>query len=236
MKRGKKYRAVLEKIDRTKLYEPREALQLVKENAFASFDETVEVHMRLGLDVRQADQQLRGTVSLPHGTGKSARVLVFAKGEKAKEAQDAGAEIVGDEELVEKIEKEGFLDFDVAIATPDMMKVVSRLGKMLGPRGLMPNPKVGTVTMDVAKAVQEFKKGRVEYRTDKSGNIHVPIGKVSFDLDKLYDNFVALVNEIIKNKPSGAKGKYIRSCTVASTMGPGIKIDPNSLRDLKEEY
>lgn len=235
MKRGKKYRAVLEKIDRSKLYEPKEALQLVKENAFANFDETVEVHMRLGLDVRQADQQLRGTVSLPHGTGKSARVLVFAKGEKAKEAQEAGADIVGDEELVEKIEKEGFLDFDVAIATPDMMKVVSRLGKILGPRGLMPNPKVGTVTMDVAKAVQEFKKGRVEYRTDKSGNIHVPIGKVSFDLDKLYDNFVALVTEIIKNKPSGAKGKYIKSCTVASTMGPGIKVDPNTLRDLKEE-
>lgn len=235
MKRGKKYRAVLEKIDRSKLYEPREALQLVKENAFANFDETVEVHMRLGLDVRQADQQLRGTISLPHGTGKDVRVLVFAKGEKPKEAQEAGADIVGDEDLVEKIEKEGFLDFDVAIATPDMMKSVSRLGKILGPRGLMPNPKVGTVTMDVGKAVQEFKKGRVEYRTDKSGNIHVPIGKVSFDLDKLYENFVTLVTEIIKNKPAAAKGKYIRSVTVTSTMGPGIKIDPNSLRDLKEE-
>lgn len=235
MKRGKKYRAVLEKIDRSKLYEPKEALQLVKENAFANFDETVEVHMRLGLDVRQADQQLRGTISLPHGTGKDVRVLVFAKGEKAKEAQEAGADIVGDEDLVEKIEKEGFLDFDVAIATPDMMKSVSRLGKILGPRGLMPNPKVGTVTMDVGKAVQEFKKGRVEYRTDKSGNIHVPIGKVSFDLDKLYENFVTLVTEIIKNKPDAAKGKYIRSVTVTSTMGPGIKIDPNSLRDLKEE-
>jgi len=235
MKRGKKYRAVLEKIDRSKLYEPKEALQLVKENAFANFDETVEVHMRLGLDVRQADQQLRGTISLPHGTGKTARILVFAKGEKAKEAQEAGADIVGDDDLVEKIEKEGFLDFDVAIATPDMMKSVSRLGKILGPRGLMPNPKVGTVTMDVGKAVQEFKKGKVEYRTDKSGNIHVPIGKVSFDLDKLYENFVALVTEIIKNKPAAAKGKYIKSVTVASTMGPGIKIDPNSLKDLKEE-
>lgn len=235
MKRGKKYRSVLEKIDRTRLYEPKEALSLVKENAFANFDETVEVHMKLGLDVRQADQQLRGTISLPHGTGKTARVLVFAKGEKAKEAQEAGADVVGDDDLVEKIEKEGFLDFDVAIATPDMMKSVSRLGRILGPRGLMPNPKVGTVTMDVGKAVQEFKKGKVEYRTDKSGNIHVPIGKVSFDLNKLYENFVALVTEIIKAKPASAKGKYIRSCTVASTMGPGIKIDPNSLKDLKEE-
>lgn len=235
MKRGKKYRAALEKFDRTKLYEPREALQLVKELSYAGFDETVEVHMRLGLDVRQADQQLRGTVSLPHGTGKEMRVLVFAKGEKAKEAQEAGADFVGDEDLVEKIEKEGFLDFDVAIATPDMMKVVARLGKILGPRGLMPNPKVGTVTMDVGKAVQEFKKGKVEYRTDKFGNIHVPIGKVSFDVDKLYDNFVTIASEIIKNKPPAAKGKYIRSVTVTSTMGPGIKIDPNLLRDLKEE-
>lgn len=235
MKRGKKYRAVLEKIDRQKLYDPKEALSLVKENAYANFDETVEVHMKLGLDVRQADQQLRGTISLPHGTGKEVRVLVFAKGEKAKEAQEAGADIVGDDDLVEKIEKEGFLDFDVAIATPDMMKTVSRLGRILGPRGLMPNPKVGTVTMDVAKAVKEFKKGKVEYRTDKSGNIHVPIGKVSFDLTKLYENFVALVTEIIKAKPASAKGKYIKSCTVASTMGPGIKIDTNLFRELKEE-
>lgn len=235
MKRGKKYRAALEKLDRSKLYEPREALQLVKELSFAGFDETVELHMRLGLDVRQADQQLRGTVSLPHGTGKEMRVLVFAKGEKAREAQEAGADFVGDEDLVEKIEKEGFLDFDVAIATPDMMKVVARLGKILGPRGLMPNPKVGTVTMDVSKAVQEFKKGKVEYRTDKFGNIHVPIGKVSFDVDQLYNNFVTVANEIIKNKPPAAKGKYIRSVTVSSTMGPGVKIDPTQLRDLKEE-
>ncbi len=235
MKRGKKYRAALEKIDRNKLYEPEEAVKLVKETATANFDETVEVHMNLGLDVRQADQQLRGTVSLPHGTGKSARVLVFAKGEKAREAESAGADYVGAEELVDKIEKEGFLDFDVAIATPDMMKIVSRLGKILGPRGLMPNPKVGTVTQDVAKAVEEFKKGKVEYRTDKSGNIHVPIGKVSFDFKQLYDNFVALVTEIIKNKPAAAKGKYIKSCTLSSTMGPGIKVDPNSLRDLREE-
>ncbi|MCX7831404.1 MAG: 50S ribosomal protein L1 [Actinobacteria bacterium] len=235
MRRGKNYRAALEKIDRTKLYEPKEALQLSKETAYAKFDETVEVHMKLGLDVRQADQQLRGTISLPHGTGKSVRVLVFAKGEKAKEAQEAGAEIVGDDDLVEKIEKENFLDFDIAIATPDMMKSVSKLGRILGPRGLMPNPKVGTVTMDIAKAVQEFKKGKVEYRTDKSGNIHVPIGKVSFDLNKLYENFVALVTEIIKAKPSSAKGKYIKSCTVTTTMGPGIRIDPNSLRELKEE-
>lgn len=235
MRRGKNYRAALEKIDRSKLYEPKEALQLAKETSYAKFDETVEVHMRLGLDVRQAEQQLRGTISLPHGTGKSVRVLVFAKGEKAKEAQEAGADFVGDDDLVEKIEKENFLDFDVAIATPDMMKSVSKLGRILGPRGLMPNPKVGTVTMDIAKAVQEFKKGKVEYRTDKSGNIHVPIGKVSFDLNKLYENFVALVAEIIKAKPSSAKGKYIKSCTVATTMGPGIKIDPNSLRELKEE-
>ena len=234
MKRGKKYRAALESFDRNALYPPREALRLVKELAFSKFDETVELHTRLGLDVRHADQQLRGTVSLPHGTGKSVRVLVFAKGEKEKEARDAGADYVGGEELVEKIEKENFLDFDVAIATPDMMKVVSRLGKVLGPRGLMPNPKVGTVTMDIAKAVSDFKKGKVEYKTDKFGNVHVPIGKVSFDLQQLVENFAAIMDEIIRNKPAAAKGRYLKSVTVTSTMGPGIKVDPALVREIGE--
>lgn len=235
MKRGKKYLAALEKIDRSKLYPAKEALQMAKELSFANFDETVELHFRLGIDPRHAEQQLRGTITLPHGTGKPVKVLVFAKGEKEKEAKQAGADYVGAEELVEKIEKEGFFDFDVAIATPDMMRVVSKLGKLLGPRGLMPNPKVGTVTMDVAKAVQEFKRGKVEYRTDKLGNIHVPIGKVSFDIKQLMDNFITVVNEIVRNKPAAVKGKFIKSLTVTTTMGPGIKVDTSALRDLSEE-
>lgn len=235
MVRGKNYRSALEKIDRQKKYGPKEALKLVKENSFAKFDETIELHIRLGLDTRKADQQLRGTVSLPHGTGKEVRVLVFAKGEKAKEAEEAGADFVGSKELIEKIQKENFLDYDVAVATPDMMRDVSKLGRILGPRGLMPNPKSGTVSMEVDKAVQEFKKGKVEYRTDKYGNIHVPIGKASFDVIQLRENLAMIVDEIIKNKPPAAKGRYIRNITVTSTMGPGIKIDPNSLKELKEE-
>lgn len=235
MKKGKKYLTALEEVDRSKLYSAKEALQKVKELSFAKFDETVEVHFRLGVDPRHAEQQLRGTVSLPHGTGKTVKALVFAKGEKEKEAKEAGADYVGAEELIEKIEKENFLDFDIAIATPDMMKVVSRLGKLLGPRGLMPNPKVGTVTMDIGKAVQEFKKGKVEYKTDKLGNVHVAIGKVSFEMKQLFENFITVVNEIIKNKPPAVKGKFIRTLTVASTMGPGIKVDTSTLRELSEE-
>lgn len=235
MKRGKKYRKALEGFERDRLYPPREALTLVKELSYSNFDETVELHTKLGLDVRHADQQLRGTVSLPHGTGKSVRVLVFAKGEKEKEAKDAGADVVGGDELVERIEKENFLDFDVAIATPDMMKTVSRLGKILGPRGLMPNPKVGTVTMDVGKAVADFKKGKVEYKTDKYGNVHVPIGKVSFDTQQLLENFAAIMEEIIRNKPAAAKGRYLKSVTVTSTMGPGIKVDPALVKEVGAE-
>lgn len=228
MKRGKAYKEAIAKIDRTKLYEPAEALQLVKELATAKFDETVEVHVKLGVDPRHADQQVRGTVSLPHGTGKTRRVLVFAKGEKAKEAEAAGADYVGAEELVEKIQG-GWFDFDVAVATPDMMGVVGKLGKILGPRGLMPNPKAGTVTMDIARTINELKAGRIEYRVDKTSIVHVPIGKVSFDLEKLKDNLSAFAEAIIKAKPPAAKGQYIRSVTVCSTMGPGVKISPLAL-------
>lgn len=229
MKKGKKFRQALGKLESNKLHTPQEAFLLVKELSFAKFDETVELHVRLGVDPRHADQQLRGTVSLPHGTGKQTRVLVFAKGEKEKEAKEAGADFVGAEELADRIEKENFLEFDVAIATPDMMKVVSRLGKILGPRGLMPNPKVGTVTMDVGKTVRDFKKGKVEYRTDKFGNIHVPLGRVSFNPEQLEDNFATVMDELVKNKPAAAKGKYLKSITVVSTMGPGVKIDPATL-------
>ncbi|WP_296862847.1 50S ribosomal protein L1 [Thermosyntropha sp.] len=225
MKRGKAYKEAIAKVDRSKLYEPAEALKLVKEIAHAKFDETVEVHVKLGVDPRHADQQVRGTVSLPHGTGKTRRVLVFAKGEKAKEAEAAGADYVGAEELAEKIQS-GWFDFDVAVATPDMMSVVGKLGKILGPRGLMPNPKSGTVTMDVARAVNELKAGRIEYRVDKNSIVHVPIGKVSFDAEKLQDNLNAFAEAIIKAKPAAAKGQYIKSVTVCSTMGPGIKISP----------
>ena len=225
-KKSKKYVEALGKIDRTKLYESKEALALVSEIATAKFDETVEAHIKLGVDSRHADQQVRGAIVLPHGTGKTKKVLVFAKGEKAKEAEAAGADFVGAEDLVQKIQKENWFDFDVVVATPDMMGVVGRLGRVLGPKGLMPNPKSGTVTFDVTKAVEEIKAGKVEYRLDKSNIIHVAIGKVSFGGEKLAENFNVLMNAIIKAKPSAAKGQYLISISVTSTMGPGVKINP----------
>ena len=224
-KKSKKYVEALGKIDRTKLYESKEALALVSEIATAKFDETVEAHIKLGVDSRHADQQVRGAIVLPHGTGKTKKVLVFAKGEKAKEAEAAGADFVGAEDLVQKIQKENWFDFDVVVATPDMMGVVGRLGRVLGPKGLMPNPKSGTVTFDVTKAVEEIKAGKVEYRLDKSNIIHVAIGKVSFGGEKLAENFATLMSAIVKAKPASAKGTYLRSITVASTMGPGVKIN-----------
>ena len=225
MFRGKKYQESAKKIDRSALYDTNEALSLVVETATAKFDETVELHVKLGVDSRHADQQVRGAIVLPHGTGKTQRVLVFAKANKAEEARAAGADFVGDMDMVEKIQKENWFDFDVVVATPDMMGVVGRLGKVLGPKGLMPSPKAGTVTMDVTKAINEIKAGKVEYRLDKTNIIHCPIGKVSFGAEKLTENFNALIGAIIKAKPAAAKGQYIRSCTVASTMGPGIKIN-----------
>ena len=225
-KKSKKYVEALGKIDRNRLYDSKEALNLVSEIATAKFDETVEAHVKLGVDSRHADQQVRGAIVLPHGTGKTKKVLVFAKGEKAKEAEAAGADFVGAEDLVQKIQKENWFDFDVVVATPDMMGVVGRLGRVLGPKGLMPNPKSGTVTFDVTKAVEEIKAGKVEYRLDKSNIIHVAIGKVSFGGEKLAENFNVLMNAIIKAKPSAAKGQYLRSVTVTSTMGPGVKINP----------
>ena len=229
-KRGKKYLEALKLVDRSKKYPLKEAIELVKkmsEVAKRNFDETVELAARLGVDPRHADQMVRGAVTLPHGTGKEVRVLVFAKGEKAKEAEEAGADYVGAEDLVQKIQKEGWLEFDKAVATPDMMPLVGRLGRILGPRGLMPNPKTGTVTMDVAKAVQELKKGKVDFRVDRAGNIHVPIGKVSFDTEKLYENAKAVLEALWRAKPAAAKGQYFRSITLSSTMGPGVKVDPN---------
>ncbi len=223
---GKKYKSSLEKIDREKFYEPAEAITLAKDVAYANFDETVEAHLRMGVDPRKADQQVRGSVILPHGTGLEVRVAVFAKGEKVKEAEEAGADIVGGEDLAEKVEG-GWLEFDAAIATPDMMGVVGKLGKLLGPRGLMPNPKAGTVTFDIGKAVQDLKKGKVEYRLDKYGIIHITIGKVSFESSKLIENYFALIEEIIRAKPPSTKGRYIHSITITTTMGPGIKIDPS---------
>ena len=225
-KRGKNYKEALKEFNKAELYDLEQAMEIVIKTSKAKFDETVEVHTRLGVDGRHADQQVRGAIVLPHGTGKEKRVLVFAKGPKATEAQEAGAEFVGAEEMAQKIQSEGWFDFDVVIATPDMMGVVGRLGKILGPKGLMPNPKSGTVTMDVAKAIQEVKAGKVEYRLDKTNIIHTPIGKVSFGPEKLMDNFNALIGAIIKAKPAAAKGQYLRSVTVASTMGPGIKINP----------
>ena len=225
-KKSKKYVEALNKIDRTRLYDATEALSLVAEVATAKFDETVEAHIKLGVDSRHADQQVRGAVVLPHGTGKTKRVLVFAKGAKAAEAEAAGADFVGAEELVQKIQGENWFEFDVVVATPDMMGVVGRLGRVLGPKGLMPNPKSGTVTFDVTKAVEEIKAGKVEYRLDKSNIIHVAIGKVSFGGEKLAENFNVLMNAIIKAKPSAAKGQYLRSISVTSTMGPGVKINP----------
>lgn len=226
-KRGKKYLEMAKAVDRGRLYEPQEAIDLLKSIVKANYDHTVEVAIRLGVDPRHADQQVRGTVILPHGTGKTARVLVFAKGEKAKEAEEAGADRVGAEDVIEEIQK-GWLDFDVAVATPDMMGMVGRLGKILGPKGLMPNPKTGTVTMDVGKAVQEIKAGKVEYRVDKTGIVHVPIGKLSFTADQLFDNFRRLLGAVIKAKPSGAKGTYLRAITLSSTYSPGIKVSPQA--------
>ncbi len=228
MKHGKKYSDGAKLIDRTKLYESAEALDLAVQTAKAKFDETIEVHVRLGVDSRHADQQVRGAVVLPNGTGKDVRVAVFAKGDLAKAAEAAGADVVGDADLVQKIQG-GWMEFDVAIASPDMMGFVGRLGKVLGPRGLMPSPKAGTVTTDVAKAVSEAKAGKIEYRLDKSNIIHCPIGKASFGKEKLFENFNALLDAIIKAKPAAAKGQYIRSCAVAATMGPGIRINPNKV-------
>ena len=224
-KHGKSYNAAAEKIDRATLYTPLQAAKLIKELDTAKFDETVELHVKLGVDSRHADQQVRGAIVLPNGTGKTARVLVFAKGDKADAAREAGADFVGDMDMVEKIQKENWFDFDVVVASPDMMGVVGRLGKVLGPKGLMPSPKAGTVTPDVAKAVQESKAGKVEYRLDKTNIIHCPIGKVSFGADKLFENYSALIGAIIKAKPAAAKGQYIKSCVTASTMGPGVKMN-----------
>ncbi|MBV8983036.1 MAG: 50S ribosomal protein L1 [Acidimicrobiia bacterium] len=234
MATSKRYADALRTFDREQLYGPAEAIDLVKDNAKAKFDESVELATRLGVDPRKADQMVRGTVSLPSGTGKPVRVAVFAAGPAAQEARDAGADIVGADDLVEQVQG-GMMDFDVAIATPDQMGQVGKLGRVLGPRGLMPNPKTGTVTADVAKAVQEFKGGRVEYRTDRYGNVHVPIGKASFDKNALMANLRAVVDELNRAKPASAKGRYIKNMTVASTMGPGVKVDPARLRGLEEE-
>ncbi|MGL5754436.1 MAG: 50S ribosomal protein L1 [Paraclostridium sp.] len=230
-KKGKKYLEASSKIDRTRLYDASEALNLVAEVATAKFDETVEAHIKLGVDSRHADQQVRGAVVLPHGTGKTKRVLVFAKGAKAEEAKNAGADFVGAEDLVQKIQGENWFEFDVVVATPDMMGVVGRLGRVLGPKGLMPNPKSGTVTFDVAKAIDEIKAGKVEYRLDKTNIIHVPVGKVSFGGEKLTENFAALMDAIVKAKPAAAKGQYLKSVAVTSTMGPGVKVNPAKIAE-----
>ncbi|HSC42110.1 MAG: 50S ribosomal protein L1 [Betaproteobacteria bacterium] len=227
--KGKNYRAALEKVDRNQRYLLEDSLRLAKETARAKFDETVEMAIRLGVDPRQADQNIRGTVTLPHGMGKSVRVLAFAKGDKEKEAQDAGADFVGSDELIKKI-SDGWLEFDKAVATPDMMGAVGRIGKILGPRGLMPNPKTGTVAMDIGKAVKEIKAGKLEFRVDKAGIIHVPVGKASFGPEQLIDNAKAVLGSIIRAKPASAKGNYIKGVTVATTMGPGIKIDLAQIR------
>ena len=224
MKHGKKYTEAAKLVDRTTQYEPNDAIALVKKTATAKFDETIEVHIRTGCDGRHAEQQIRGAVVLPHGTGRTIRVLVFAKGDKVAEAEGAGADYVGGDELIPKIQNEGWLDFDVVVATPDMMGVVGRLGKVLGPKGLMPNPKAGTVTMDVAKAVADIKAGKIEYRLDKTNIIHVPVGKASFSEEQLTDNFNTLMEAIVKAKPSVLKGQYLRSNTLTSTMGPGVKV------------
>jgi large subunit ribosomal protein L1 len=231
---GKNYRNARAAIDRERVYPPREAIKALKEMRTAEFDETVEVHFRLGLNVRHAEQQLRGTLMLPHGTGRETRVAVFAEGEKAREAEQAGADVVGAADLAKQVE-EGFDDFDVAIATPDQMGIVGKLGRILGPRGKMPNPKTGTVTFEVGKAVQDAKAGKLEYRTDRGANVHVAIGKKSFEERALLENYAALLDEIVRAKPAAAKGRYIRSITLASTMGPGIHVDPARTRDIVEE-
>lgn len=225
MFRGKRYVESAKLVDRTQLYEPGEAMELLRKTAKAKFDETIEAHIRLGVDSRHADQQVRGAVVLPHGTGRKIRILVFAKGDKAKEAEQAGADYVGAEELVSKIQNENWFDYDIVVATPDMMGVVGKLGKILGPKGLMPNPKAGTVTMDISKAVSDIKSGKIEYKLDKTNIIHCPIGKASFDSQKLLENFQTLMEAIIKAKPPAAKGQYLKSVVVTSTMGPGIKIN-----------
>jgi large subunit ribosomal protein L1 len=222
---GKKYAETLNQIDRTKTYQPAEAVAIVKSGAKRKFDESVDLAVRLGVDPRKADQMVRGTVSLPNGTGKTVRVAVFAQADKATEAREAGADVVGAQDLAEKIEKEGFLDFDVTVATPDMMSVVGKLGKVLGPRGLMPNPKAGTVTNEVGKAVREIKAGKLEYRVDKGGNVHLIIGKTSFPESALVENYQAVIDEIVRAKPAAAKGRYIKGVTISSTMGPGVKVD-----------
>ena len=229
MKKGKRYVESAKLVDRTNLYDVEEAVSIIKKTANAKFDETIEAHIKLGVDGRHADQQVRGAVVLPHGTGKKVRVLVFAKGDKVEEAQAAGADFVGGQELVPKIQNEGWLDFDVVVATPDMMGVVGRLGRVLGPKGLMPNPKAGTVTMDVTKAVNDIKAGKIEYRLDKTNIIHVPVGKASFTEEQLADNFHTLMGAIVKAIPAAAKGQYLRSVTITSTMGPGIKLNPVKL-------
>ncbi len=229
MFRGKKYQNIAKQFDRANLYEAVEAFEIICKNASAKFDETVELHVKLGVDSRHADQQVRGAIVLPHGTGKTARVLVFAKGDKADAARAAGADYVGEMDMVEKIQKENWFDFDVVVASPDMMGLVGRLGKVLGPKGLMPSPKAGTVTPDVAKAVQEVKAGKIEYRLDKTNIIHCPIGKVSFGAEKLADNYNALMGAIVKAKPAAAKGQYVKSCVTASTMGPGIKLNTSKM-------
>jgi large subunit ribosomal protein L1 len=233
-KHGKKYLEALQRVDRLREYEPTEAIGMVKSLKPSNFDESVEVHIRTGLNVRHADEQLRGTIALPNGLGKSVKIIVFAKGDKAREAEEAGADVVGAEDLAKQVE-EGFDDFDVAIATPDMMPIVGRLGRVLGPSGKMPNPKVGTVTNDVAKAVEESKAGKIEYRTDRTAIVHLNIGKTSFEERALLENYAAVIDEIIKAKPAAAKGRYIRSITVTSTMGPGIKVDPSRTKDILEE-
>ncbi len=234
-KHGKRYRDLFAKIDRTREYTPGEAVALMREMQSAKFDETVECHVRTGLNVRHADEQLRGTIALPNGLGKDVTVAVFAKGDKAREAEEAGADYVGADDLAKRVQEEGFTDFDVAIATPDMMPVVGRLVRILGPQGKMPNPKVGTVTMDVKKAVEESKAGKVEYRTDRTAIVHMTLGKTSFEEQQLLENYQAIVEELLRAKPSAAKGRYLRTIVLAATMGPGIKVDPSKTRDLIEE-
>jgi large subunit ribosomal protein L1 len=233
-KHGKRFLEARASVDRTREYSPHEAIRLLKDAKRGKFDETVEVHIRTGLNVRHADEQLRGTIALPHGLGKEVKIAVFARGDKAREAEEAGADVVGAEDLADRIQNEGFTDFDVAIATPDLMPVVGRLGRILGPQGKMPNPKVGTVTMDVGRAVEESKSGKVEYRTDRTAIVHLSLGKTSFPDEQLLENYQAVIDEIIRAKPAAAKGKYIRTVTFASTMGPGVKVDPSRTRDLVE--
>jgi large subunit ribosomal protein L1 len=235
MKHGKRYRASYEKVDRERTYSPAEAVQTIKEFERTKFDETVECHIRTGLNVRHAEQQLRGTIAMPHGLGRELTVVVFAKGDKAREAEEAGAAHVGAEDLAKRVEEDNFTDFDVAIATPDMMPVVGKLGRILGPQGKMPNPKVGTVTEDVAKAVSESKAGKVEYRTDRAAIVHLPIGKASFEAKALLENYAALIDEIMRARPAAAKGRYIRTITLTTTMNPGVKVDPGRTRGIVEE-